>query len=394
MSQTTVSRVDPQEVRAVRAGDVINFTLPRGVLDLRTLRMWALATITGGTATNQALPRDVETLIDTLTVWVGDQMVQYTPNYNLVARATLDFMEEDLSISRGMLSNGLGIADGLGSAAYTVSAQPICFAEWLGFLGCKELVDTRRAPVRFQITLAPNNVLVVNSAAASYTLADVHLTVTCDSSPKGLESQRAKNGLSDGSAKREPSDALEFDNWRTTVQHNAGFAQQTQLNVSTRQLDLVLGTFVPADYRQTAVSAATGQLATSLYFTRGTASLPDALTWNFRVDGKRVLQSSGTVAQAFEHARTLLGRGLSGMTAIFVRRRDSGVTTRTLQQLGRACWLAVADAGGSDLREVDADVVFETDAPTGNTPVMSLLAARFRSRLTWNADTGAWAFEP
>lgn len=378
----TVARVDPAEVRTVRPGEVINFTLPRGVVDLSTLRMWALASIIGGTAGNRSLPRDVETMIQSLSVWVGDQMVQQTNDYDVLMRALLDYTEEDVSLSRGLLSNGLALADGLGSAVYDFNNSPICFAEWLGLLGSGKLVDTRRAPIRFQVTMAPRNVLM-GAAEVTYALDDVHITVTM-ADPARYDP-------------RAPA-ALEFDNWRTTMQLNTGFAQQTQLNIATRKLDLILATFVNANYRNAPVSTSDGgaagstHLGTSVYFQRGTDALPDALTWNFRVDGKRAIQYDGTIAQSFEWARTLLGKGLSGMCAVFVRRRDNGATsTRTLQQLARNFWLAAADCGGVDLREVDADVMFKTSAPfPSNTSVMSFMAARCRSRLTW--EDGKYTF--
>ncbi len=379
MSQTTVARVDPHENGFGGGGSVFNFTLPRGVVDLSTLRMWAKASILGGTASNRSLPRDVETMIQSLSVWVGDQMVQQTNDYDHLMRALLDYVEEDVSISRGLLSNGLALADGLSSGVYDFNDTPICFATWLGLLGSGLLVDTRRAPVRFQITMAPHNVILANSGTALYELEDVHITVTM--------ADPARHDP------RAPA-SLEFDNWRTTMQLNTGFAQQTQLNIATRKLDLVLGTFVNANYRNTPVTTSTGGtfLGTSLYYQRGTQSIPDALTWNFRADGKRMLQYDGTIAQSFEWARALLGKGLSGMCAVFVRRRDNGATsTRTLQQLARNFWLAVADAGGADLREADADVMFKTNAPfPSNTQVMSFMAARCRSRLTW--DDGKFTF--
>ncbi|KXZ46494.1 hypothetical protein GPECTOR_43g931 [Gonium pectorale] len=73
--------VDPLDRNTAVAGDCLRFTIPQGVWDLSTLRLWFLATM-NGTANNQSLPRDVETLIETLEVWVGDARVQTIQYYN------------------------------------------------------------------------------------------------------------------------------------------------------------------------------------------------------------------------------------------------------------------------------------------------------------------------
>ena len=74
-----ITRVDPLDRNTAVAGDILRFTLPHGVWDLSTLRLWFLATM-HGTANNQSLPRDVETLVETLEVWIGTERVQTIPD--------------------------------------------------------------------------------------------------------------------------------------------------------------------------------------------------------------------------------------------------------------------------------------------------------------------------
>ena len=57
-------RVVPRERSdAFLAGNIVSFQLPDGILDLSTVDVWFLATLTGGVVNQRALPHDVETLI-------------------------------------------------------------------------------------------------------------------------------------------------------------------------------------------------------------------------------------------------------------------------------------------------------------------------------------------
>ena len=63
--------VYPVERSVARAGDVLTFVLPKDVYDMATLRFLGLASIDAvGT-----LPRDVETMVQDVEVWMGDVYV-------------------------------------------------------------------------------------------------------------------------------------------------------------------------------------------------------------------------------------------------------------------------------------------------------------------------------
>lgn len=81
-------------------------------------------------------------------------------------------------------------------------------SKWLGAVGCKQVLDLRNAPLRLVITLAPNVVLLANSTAATYTLADVHLTL-----------RKVDDA---GSATK----VMEYDNYKSILQYQTSYAKK------------------------------------------------------------------------------------------------------------------------------------------------------------------------
>lgn len=97
---TSIIRVDPLNTNTVVANDILAFVIPRGVYDFSNFKLWFTATINGGTANYQSLPRDVETLIEQLEVYLGDQKIQHTINYNQIFRIVEDYNKDMSDHSR------------------------------------------------------------------------------------------------------------------------------------------------------------------------------------------------------------------------------------------------------------------------------------------------------
>ncbi|PNH09168.1 hypothetical protein TSOC_004217 [Tetrabaena socialis] len=358
-----VVRINPLDGSLRQAGDQVTFVLPLGTYDLSTLRLWFLASMTG-TAGQQSLPRDVETLIETLEVYVGQVKVQHTSYYNQIARILFDFDREVNEVSqRSYLGNSLWINSGLGNTTLnTVNALPCCMSKWVGFLGCGEVIDTSfTGPIRIVITLAPNQVLLANITNAAYRLSDLHMTLetVSDSTPKSVG----------------------FDSYKSFLQGNASYSQQTQMSLSARHIDYLIATYLPPDYRSRAIANTTTDCGTSYFFAHGsgTGTLPST-TWNFKINGQNCIQYQPSLFQATEFMNDLFPD--SGSIASPLNTTKTGTSVILGQSaLNKYLW-------ATGLR-LDLDAADGVDLMSN----FSLLVAKCDSLLRYDPKTKSYIFE-
>lgn len=369
-------RIDPLEKNTAAAGDIVTFVIPQGVYDLSSLKFWLTASM-NGTGGNQSLPRDVETMIEQLEVYVGDTKVQYTPYYNQLVRILLDYDRNANEVrKRHLLSNSMWINNALGNGTglNSVSGTLFCMNKWFGFLGCGETVNTSlMGPIRIVMTLAPNNVLLSNITNAVYTLADMHMT---------LETMDAADYV---------PKSIEFDNFKTMMQQNNSYQTQTQLNVSTRHLDYLLATFLPSDWKTKAIANTTDN-GSSYYFTHGSAgaSFP-SLGWNFRVNGANVLNYNPNQGAALEYLNSLFpDTGTIIETAL--NKVGTGVAVSAFTFV-RYLW---ATGIRVDMEARSAvDVMFETMPYTSTSPLLNftMLIAKCDSVLHFDPKSNSFVLE-
>ena len=291
----TIIRIDPLEKSSVLADDTSTFTIPRGVYDLSTLKLWFLATINGATVNQMSMPRDVETMIEVLQVFIDDREVQHIQHYNQIFRTIEDY-NKDLTEHdhRCLLSNSYYINSSANGPISNIKNSTFCMTKWLGLLGCKEIIDTNKiGQIRIVIKWAPNNVLVA-AANSTYNLDDVHMTL---------------HRMDDTST---AVSEIEYDDYKPLLQSNATYAQSTQMNVVSRKLDYVMAFFLPSDYKTRSSNITTNFLGTSFYFTHGirspTQSFP-SITWNFSINGKNLISYNPSSFQYIEFMKDIFPEG-------------------------------------------------------------------------------------
>lgn len=280
----TITRINPKEKTSVVANDTSTFEISDGVYDLSTLRLWFIGTINGADIDRMALPRDVETMIETLEVSYGG-MRQLITNYGQIFRILEDYTSSiDETFQRSMLSNSLSIPNNTPNAQFNVSKTPFCITKWIGFLNSKAIV---RGPLTIKITWAPDNVLIAR-ANSTYVLEDLHLTIERD------------NRLG-------PTHVITYNGFLSTTQYNTSYNQITQMDVVSPYVDYVMATFQPLDYKTRASNTTTSPQATSYYFSRSA----QPLTWNFTVNNTNMISYNPMREQGFEYMTMMLGKASS-----------------------------------------------------------------------------------
>ena len=131
-SSSKIARVVPRERSdAFIAGDTVSFQLPDGVVDLATIDLWFLFTITGGSVSQRTPPRDIETLIEHLWITVDGEEVQRITHYNQVFRTLFD-VEQTYDDQRKRLASswsGYVIGPPVNSGAYVFNNRPVCMTK-------------------------------------------------------------------------------------------------------------------------------------------------------------------------------------------------------------------------------------------------------------------------
>ena len=338
------------------------------------------ATIEGASANNMSLPRDTETMVQQVDVWVGSDHVQHTTHYGQLFRTVMDYMVPTWKqYNRGYLCNSLYIPDGLNDAVwFNIKDRMQAMNLWLGFLGCNAVLDTRNTCVRIELTLAPNTVLVADSASATFKMDNVCLLL---------------HELGDDQASKVTAN-VRVDNFMCSLQHNVSYSQEVQLNVPTRQLDWVIGTFLPSDYAARAISTSTDYNGSSYYFVHGTGEkdVPSPFSWNFIVDSKDAIGYYPDVDEAQEYVRTIWPYGCGPVNGMLCT--DGVMQTVSREQMQKYMWATGVNLQRkSKPNENGFNVMFRTQAP-GSTLAsnFSLLMAKFTSTLTYDAASGRYSF--
>lgn len=251
----------------VLSGDTMVFQFPEGIIDLSTLQFIFTYTRVGRSA-NDTLPKDTECLIDELEVKLGDTVVNKISNYQQLF---------------WMLSSYAMDADWyLGTNAYTrtwtnrrvpttavISGNTFGMDTFLGFLGCKQVIDTRKTgklTVRIRVTdrFAINTNVSANNWGFTNPFFRVHYL--------------PESSATLASAK------ITFDDFTSIRQSHPGYDSRTTLIVDGRKkLDYVLArqvTTANVDLRNNAFDTGVGLTQ------RFVSTQSNMATWDFLVNGQ------------------------------------------------------------------------------------------------------------
>jgi hypothetical protein len=366
---STIIRIDPLEKSSVVANDTSTFIIPRGVYDLSTLKLWFLATINGAAPDFMSLPRDVETMIETLQVFIGDQEVQHIQNYNQIFRTIEDY-DKDMNEhnQRCVLSNSFMSNNNQRNALFNVSSTQFCMTKWIGLLGSGVVINTHKiGQIRFVITWAPNNVLMSNTVNSTYKLDNLYVTL---------------NHTSD-----QDSTQIHFDDFKTQIQSNPSFAQTTQMNVKSRQLDYVMSIFLPVDYKTKRILGPFGNYGTSYYYAHGSGdtSFPN-IDWNFSVNNKNLISYNPPAEQYIEYMRDIF-EGCYHLAIITYR--TGRIVAESLSKIMQYSWATGVRTDNVDASE-GINLAFNTYGSSSgiNIPNFSMLVAKTSSLLTVDQSGG------
>ena len=254
-------RISPITSTSANPSDIIVVRLPsNSIVNLSTLNWIFQATTTSTTNYYTQLPRDIESIIDRMTVLVNGLQVysgsfqQYNVLWNILLRATTG---REYQRGRVLLQNSLDQTTPTANA----SSQLFCINDWLGFMNCEpSCVDTSvLGDIEIQIQLAPVGVLSIDNAsnvAPSYSLANMYFTVDVISFLDPLYDQMMSAKLGSGEVLEIPyQNVFVFQN---TTNTSSRFALNSQC------VNMLLAVNRASSYASNAVVSASG---TSAYFT-------------------------------------------------------------------------------------------------------------------------------
>lgn len=280
-------RLSPITSTSANPSDIIVVRLPsNSLVNLQTLN-WvfeATTTSTGGHFT--ALPRDIESCIERMSVLINGLQVysgsfqQYNVLWNVLLRATTG---REYQRSRVLLQNSLDQT----TPAANVASQMFCINDWLGFMNCEPaVIDTSVVgDIEIQIQLASTGVLSISNAenVPSYSLANMFFTVDVISFLDPLYDQMMSAKLGSGEVLEIPyQNVFVFQN---TTNSSSRFALNSQC------VNMLLAVNRASTYASPALISAAG---TSAYFafTNGGAGTEANSTLNYQMQVDNVYMPS------------------------------------------------------------------------------------------------------
>lgn len=245
-------------------GDLLIMTLPVGcVLDLRTFALHFKAKTTGDATNMVGFPKYMQSLIDTLDIYVNGQNVQHIARYNQLYNLLQDWKvgynekvkkvgsNNDPSVLYSMTEAGVitkknTYADltTAGDIVYNTFDQDYVIDDWVGFLGSSQpsIIDTNLfGSIEIQMRLASADVCwVANAGTAGYEISNVYGYIDKldfkDSRYYAIQESMLNGG---GSL------SIPYKNYRSYVGSELGATKTTTLRFteSTNSLDKIIFTY-------------------------------------------------------------------------------------------------------------------------------------------------------
>ena len=246
-------------------GDLLIMTLPVGcVLDLRTFALHFKAKTTGDATNMVGFPKYMQSLIDTLDIYVNGQNVQHIARYNQLYNLLQDWKvgynekvkklgsNNDPSVlftmdNTGVITKKNTYAD-LTDVAYNTFDQDYVIDDWVGFLGSSQpsIIDTNLfGSIEIQMRLAPADVCwVATAGTAGYAISNVYGYIDKldfkDSRYYAIQESMLNGG---GSL------SIPYKNYRSYVGSELATTKTTTLRFteSTNSLDKIIFTYFEKD---------------------------------------------------------------------------------------------------------------------------------------------------
>ena len=249
-------------------GDLLIMTLPVGcVLDLRTFALHFKAKTTGDATHMVGFPKYMQSLIDTLDIYVNGQNVQHIARYNHLYSLLQDWKvgynekvkklgsNNDPSVLYKMDEKGVitkkntyaNLTDA-GDVVYNTFEQDYVIDDWVGFLGSSQpsIIDTNLfGSIEIQMRLAPADVCwVAGGGTAGYEISNVYGYIDKldfkDSRYYAIQESMLNGG---GSL------SIPYKNYRSYVGSELATTKTTTLRFteSTNSLDKIIFTYFERD---------------------------------------------------------------------------------------------------------------------------------------------------
>jgi hypothetical protein len=270
---------------------MIDFYLPQtGFLDLKSLRMFY--DVQFSNAGTVAFPRDAESVIQRLEVFVNGVMVNCIDNYQQIFRILSDFghFGVENAITRFNMRNGLlngNIATfSAGTSLYSFYCQ-----NWLGLFGEDGVVDLSKNSIHMRITVSPRQIIASPTANDTFSLSNVYLT--CKYYEK-FTGELVKD--------------IEFADFRSVVQYNPTTSQETYLKIFTKNVDYVVGTMLRTT-NKTISTGLTNSIGPNTRFFARDGTLTNYSNWNFKVNQRPVYNYQPDIVECFNSMIELFPNG-------------------------------------------------------------------------------------
>jgi hypothetical protein len=282
---TKYVRIDPYGKKDnIDPDDIIDFNFPQnGVLDLKSLSMYfdvRLSSTSG--ASTHSMPRDGETIIQRLEVFVNGVCINDINHYQQIYRILSDFgyYDAENDLGRHVLRNGL--LNGFPQAASSSTINGTYSARnWLGLLGEKELIDLRKNRIHIRMTISPREIIASANAANTFSLSNVYITCKMFENFKGDLKQ-----------------TISYPDFKSILQFSTTTNQELFLKLFTKNVDYVVGTLFRTTNRTIGTSLTTSIQTTRFFEREGTPARVGS--WNFYVNQRPLYQYAPLAVESLE----------------------------------------------------------------------------------------------
>lgn len=170
-SYKTVTHLGVNYSVSAVANQTLIYQFPHGVIDLSKLLFTFRFARLGNS--NDLIPRDCETLIDELEVMLGDTVVNKISNYQQMLFILSTYGKGADWQMQGVHNPRLWTNRRMIATSTNMDNWFMGMDEFLGFLGCKQIIDTRKlGKLTVRMRLADNATVTQNPTSATWGMRD------------------------------------------------------------------------------------------------------------------------------------------------------------------------------------------------------------------------------
>ena len=344
---------------SIRPDDVVDFYFPSsGFLDLKSLAMFydvTLSSVSGSAV--HTMPRDSESIIQNLELYVNGAMANGIQNYQQIYRILSDYgyFPVENAITRSQMKNGLLNGVSVLTAANSVNGT-YYLRNWLGLLGEDAVIDLSKNKIHIRLTVSPRTIIASATANDTFTLSNMYLICKYFEKYEGdmLKSQ------------------ITFPDFKSITQYNPTTSQDTTLKIYTKNIDYVIGTILRTTNKtiNTALTASTGN---SRFFDRN-GTLANYSSWNFNVNQRPIYNYQPQPLECIESMFSLFPRAL----------KDNRLVSATYTNVMVDSFAVGGKVGFTNEQPDEVELSFTTLQGTTSIPNYSLFIAKIDNTITLN----------